>query len=80
VPVLTLEEYPVPKVCLREGKTGRPGELPHLTDDLQRTLCGLRGGLSVVEGARPSDLTEVNQACRKCLQAVDGEARTRRFT
>lgn len=66
-----LEVPPEPitvRVRSRRGKTTRV----HLTDDHERTLCGLTGELVL----NPHN----NVTCGKCLSAVDGKARARRIS
>jgi hypothetical protein len=66
-------------VCTRRGKEGRVSRVVHLTDDMERTLCGLEGRLELVPGAKPGDLAEINWPCKKCPVAMEGERRTRRY-
>lgn len=87
MPVLELEEFPVPKPVRPVGAGGKLGRV-HLTDQPEPSvtgdvvlLCGNVGPVEAVElSLEEIDELPVHDKCRRCASAMNGRARIKRFT
>lgn len=72
--ILFLEEFPEPRAVLRRTANGRL--VLHRADVVEKTLCGLDG--EQAEVTVPAGKTI--HICKKCAEAVNGQARIERLT